>query len=117
MYELQIRLDPKQDELKCEVAINDPIWSRAVYQGLATQIAQAVGLNASNLDESEDTTLLAMLTDGTFPQNTCLVQTSEIIGCDDEAVLGAVKPFILLNNLPPNSVTFYYAPKDRPGPR
>jgi tetratricopeptide (TPR) repeat protein len=65
VYELQIRLDPKQAELKCELVINGPIWSPAVYQGVVTQIAQAVGLKASNLDESEDTALLSKLTDGT----------------------------------------------------
>jgi len=65
VYELQIRLDPKQAGLKCDVAINGPIWSPAVYQGVAAQLAQTVGLNAGNSDRKEDTALLAKLTDGT----------------------------------------------------
>ena len=64
-YELQIRLDPKLDELKCDVAINGPIWSPAVYQGVAKQLAQAVGLKSAIMDQSEETTLLTKLTDGT----------------------------------------------------
>ena len=63
-YELQIHLDPKQAALKCNLTINGPIWSPALYQSVATQLAQAVGLSAANSDSIEDTTLLARLTDG-----------------------------------------------------
>ena len=65
VYELQIRLDPKQSDLKLEVNVNGPIWSPAVYQGVAAQLAQAIGLKAANLDRTEDTAMLAKLTDGT----------------------------------------------------
>ena len=58
-YELQIHLDPKQAALKCNLTINGPIWSPALYQSVATQLAQAVGLSAANSDSIEDTTLLA----------------------------------------------------------
>src|ERR1022692_4094571 len=43
VYELQIHLDPKQAELKCDVAINGPIWSPEVYQDVAARLAQTVG--------------------------------------------------------------------------
>jgi Tfp pilus assembly protein PilF len=65
VYELQINLDPKQAALKCDVAINGPIWSPAVYSGVAAQLAQAVGLSPGHSNGEEDTTLLAKLTDGT----------------------------------------------------
>ena len=44
VYALEIRLDPKQPEIKCDVAITGPIWSPQVYQGVAKQMAQAVAL-------------------------------------------------------------------------
>ena len=65
VYELQIHLDPKQAELKCDVAINGPIWSPEVYQDVAARLAQTVGLSAGNSDRKADTALLAKLTDGT----------------------------------------------------
>jgi Tfp pilus assembly protein PilF len=63
VYELRIRLDPKQSDLKLEVNINGPIWSPAVYQSVAEELARAVGLRAGNPAKSEDTTLLAKLAD------------------------------------------------------
>ena len=65
VYELRIRLDPKQSDLKLEVNINGPIWSPTVYQDVAKKLAQATGLKAGNPDKSGDTTLLSKLTDGT----------------------------------------------------
>jgi hypothetical protein len=65
VYALQIRLDPKLAELKCDVTINGPIWSPQVYQGVATQLARAVGVTAGNSVLREDTALLAKLKDGT----------------------------------------------------
>ncbi|MDB6018210.1 MAG: hypothetical protein JWR19_2699 [Pedosphaera sp.] len=65
VYGLQIHLDPKQSDLKLEHDVNGPIWSPAVYQGVATQLAKAVGLSAGQPDKTEDTTLLVKLTDGT----------------------------------------------------
>ena len=64
IYELVIRVDSKQPELKCEVPINGPIWSPTVYQAVALQLARAVGLSVSNSSPTEDTKLLAKLTDG-----------------------------------------------------
>jgi len=65
VYEVQINLGSKQATLICNVTINGPIWSPAVYQGVAAQLARAVGLGAGHADEREDTTLLAKLADGT----------------------------------------------------
>jgi tetratricopeptide (TPR) repeat protein len=65
VYALQIRLDPKQPELKCDVAINGPIWSPQVYGGVATQLAQAVALHPRDSAPRGDTALLVKLTDAT----------------------------------------------------
>lgn len=64
VYELQIRLDPKQSDLNLELNINGPIWSPAVYQAVAEKLARAVGLSTGSPDKSEDTTRLSKLTDG-----------------------------------------------------
>lgn len=64
-YALQIHLDPKQPELKCDVTINGPIWSPQVYKGVAEQLAKAVGLSPGNLAPIGDTELLAKLKDDT----------------------------------------------------
>lgn len=64
VYALEIRLDSKLPALKCDVAINGPIWSPQVYQGVAAQLAQVVGLSPGQAEPGEDTTLLAKLTDG-----------------------------------------------------
>src|SRR5690242_18698781 len=65
VYELQIRLDSKQPELKCDVAINGPIWSPQVYRDIAKQLAAAAGLKPGNSKPRGDTALLAKLKDGT----------------------------------------------------
>ncbi|MGA2241677.1 MAG: tetratricopeptide repeat protein [Verrucomicrobiota bacterium] len=65
VYAVQIRLDPKSSDLKLEVNVNGPIWSPAVYQAVAEELARAVGLKAGNGTRSDDTTLLSRLTDGT----------------------------------------------------
>jgi tetratricopeptide (TPR) repeat protein len=64
-FDLAIRLDSKQPELKCDVSINGPIWSPKVYQDVASQLARAVGLSMSDSSPTEDTKLLAKLADGT----------------------------------------------------
>jgi hypothetical protein len=64
-YELSIRLDANQAELKCDVSVNGPIWSPAVYQNLASQLSRAVGLSSSKSSPIEDTKLLLKLSDGT----------------------------------------------------
>lgn len=65
VYALQIRLDPKLPELKCDVAINGPIWSPEVYADVARQLALAVGLSPGNSTPEGDTALLARLKDNT----------------------------------------------------
>jgi len=65
VYEVHIRLDPKQSDVKSEVAINGPIWSPAVYQAVAGEVARAIGLQAGSPAGTEDTSLLAKLADGT----------------------------------------------------
>lgn len=65
VYELDVNLDPKVGAIKSELGINGPIWSPAVYQDLATQLANAIGLKATNAAASRDTSLLSKLTDGT----------------------------------------------------
>jgi len=65
VFELQIRLDPKLSDLQTEVAVNDPIWSPAVYQSIAGELARTVGLRAGNHSGTGDTSLLVSLADGT----------------------------------------------------
>jgi tetratricopeptide (TPR) repeat protein len=65
VYKLQIGLDPKKSDLKLELNVNGPIWSPAVYQSVVTQLAQAVGLSVGSPDRTENTALLAKLSDGT----------------------------------------------------
>jgi hypothetical protein len=48
VYALQIRLDPKQSDLKLDVTIDGPLWSPAVYRIVAEELAKAVGLKAAN---------------------------------------------------------------------
>lgn len=64
VYELQIRLDPKQNTLNSEVNVNGPIWSPAVYKDVAKALAQQEGLTISNQSASSDTSFLSKLTDG-----------------------------------------------------
>ena len=65
VYALQIRLDAKLPELKCDVAINGPIWSPEVYQDVVAQLAQTVALKPGNSEHKADTALLAKLGDNT----------------------------------------------------
>lgn len=65
VYELHIRLDPKQGDLNTEVAVNGPIWSPAVYRNVAAELARTVGLSTGNPGGLEDTSLLSSLTDST----------------------------------------------------
>lgn len=62
-YELEIRLDPKQQVLKTEVNVNGPIWSPAVYKDLTTELARSVGLTATNAGTGQDTSMLSALVD------------------------------------------------------
>ena len=64
VYEMQIRLTSTQT-LKSEVDVNGPIWSPEVYQGVAEDLANTVGLSAGTTDSPEDTALLSKLTDAT----------------------------------------------------
>ena len=65
VYSLQIHLDPKQPGLNCDITINGVIWSPQVYQGVATQLAQAVALNPNSSTRTVDTAWLVRLVDGT----------------------------------------------------
>ena len=65
VYELQVRLDPKQSDVKSEVTIKGPIWSPEVYQTTAGELARTIGLRAGSPAGSGDTLLLSKLTDGT----------------------------------------------------
>ncbi|HEV2318477.1 MAG TPA: hypothetical protein VGV18_01920, partial [Verrucomicrobiae bacterium] len=64
VYELNIPLDPKRGAVKSEINVNGPIWSPAIYQDLAGQLAAAVGLTIANAAPGRDTSLLSRLTDG-----------------------------------------------------
>jgi len=64
VYELQIRLDSKQGDVKSEVAVNGPIWSPRIYQPAVETLAQAVGLKAGEPGEQDDTALLSKLVEG-----------------------------------------------------
>lgn len=63
-YQLQINFGWRH-QATTELNINGPIWSPEVYKGIATLLAQKVGLKRTVIDESEDTDLLAKLLDGT----------------------------------------------------
>ncbi|HXB59137.1 MAG TPA: hypothetical protein VNU95_06215 [Candidatus Acidoferrales bacterium] len=64
VYELQIRLDARQSALNSEVNVNGPIWSSAVYKGVAAALAQQEGVTVSNQSPSSDTSFPSKLTDG-----------------------------------------------------
>ncbi len=64
VYELQVDLDGKHRALSTKLDVNGPIWSPEVYDGVAAMLAKAVGLKTGASDDSNDTTLLAKLTDG-----------------------------------------------------
>ena len=61
VYALQIRLDEKLPEVQCDLVINGTIWSPEVYQGVATQLAQAVGLNPGKGEQKADGGLMGRL--------------------------------------------------------
>src|ERR1039458_6858211 len=65
VYEVSVRLAPNQRDLKTEVSINGPIWSPAVYEALAGELARAVGLSGNHQGTPDDTALLSKLTDNT----------------------------------------------------
>ena len=65
VYELQIRLDSKIKELSLELSVEGPIWSPALYQTVAAQLARAVGAQAGTANGEADVTLLSKLADGT----------------------------------------------------
>ena len=62
-YELKINLGSKQ--VKSDLAVNGPIWSPQVYQGIASQLAREVALNPGDGPPKGNTTLLKKLSDGT----------------------------------------------------
>jgi len=64
-YELLVRLEPKQSDLKLEVNVNGPIWSPAIYRNAAAELARATELKVGAPDTSDDPALLSRLTDGT----------------------------------------------------
>jgi hypothetical protein len=64
VYELQVRLGPKQDDVKSEVAVNGPIWFPGIYQPVVKALADAVGLKAGQFGVPEDTALLSKLVEG-----------------------------------------------------
>lgn len=63
-YELQVRMDSIHAVSKLELNLDQPIWSPEDYQGVAEDLAGALGLSAGNRDRSEDASLLSKLTDG-----------------------------------------------------
>ncbi|HUE35783.1 MAG TPA: hypothetical protein VMO20_00225, partial [Candidatus Acidoferrum sp.] len=65
VYELQIRLDPKQGTVNSEADVNGPIWSPAVYANVTANLAKALGLTPGTADTAQDTGLLSKLTDDT----------------------------------------------------
>jgi len=64
VYKLRIALKPWRPDLKIELKVNGPIWSPAVYQGVAVALAAKVGLAAAKPKAVADTALLLALTDG-----------------------------------------------------
>src|ERR1017187_5276795 len=63
--EVAVRLAPNQRGLKTEVSIKGPIWSPAVYEALAGELARAVGLSGNHPGKPDDTALLSKLIDNT----------------------------------------------------
>ena len=81
VYEVRVRLAPNKSAVKAEVSINGPIWSPAVYEALAKELARAVGLGGGNPGKPDDTTLLSKLTDG----------TAETIEAQNQAISAALE--------------------------
>lgn len=63
VYDLQIRLNPKQSDLHLKINVNGPLWSPLVYQKVTETLAAAVKLGASTRGALEDTQMLSELTD------------------------------------------------------
>ncbi len=63
-YELQIQMDSVHATSKLELNLDRPIWSPEIYEGVAQDLAVALGLTAGNGEGPEDTTILSKLTDG-----------------------------------------------------
>jgi tetratricopeptide (TPR) repeat protein len=63
-YELLVNLDVKINGLKTKLAVDGPIWSPEVYDGVAKMLANAVGLPAGAMNGFDNTALLTKLTDG-----------------------------------------------------
>lgn len=76
VYEIKIFLHTNQPPLQADIDVNGPIWSPAIYQAVTKQLADAVGMAPDNPVHSNDTSLLAKLTDGTA--ETIEVQNEEI---------------------------------------
>ncbi len=85
VYELQIRLDPKQGTLIREISVTGPIWSPAVYQSVAENLARRVGLSAHAPEDSEDTALVAKLIDGSAET---IEQENQSLSADLESDFG-----------------------------
>jgi tetratricopeptide (TPR) repeat protein len=64
VYKLRIALKPWRPDLKIELKVNGPIWSPAVYQGVAAALAKKVGLAAAKPKAPSERALLLVLTDG-----------------------------------------------------
>jgi hypothetical protein len=63
-YRVRVRLGPSQREVMAELSITGPIWSPAVYEALAGELARAVGLSERSAGKPADIKLLSKLTDG-----------------------------------------------------
>ena len=50
--------------LRSAVAVSGPVWSEAVYSNFTTAIARELGLKSPSSSQTNDTTMLAYLTDG-----------------------------------------------------
>src|ERR1700690_2694969 len=55
VYELQIRLDPKQSALHLKINVNGPIWSPTVYKDAGNALAAWVKLKAGSVKVTGDT--------------------------------------------------------------
>lgn len=63
VYAVQVDLDNKYKGFKTTLNVNGPIWSPEVYDDLASQLSQLIGLPAGDSQPSTDSALLAKLTD------------------------------------------------------
>jgi tetratricopeptide (TPR) repeat protein len=65
IYDVAIRCGAPAKDLKFELPMNGAIWSPAIYQELATQIARARGFARTNNGRADDTALITKFLDGT----------------------------------------------------